>query len=71
MDQLAEKLKALLIASDPEKFRIVSVTNPTGETVTYMSYKDLMDAYLQARTIAINENAGAFRPIRIGRGSRL
>lgn len=70
MDQLVENLKIMLAASDPKQFRVVSFTDPGGNTITYSSYSDLMEAYLKARAIVRDETPNNYRPIRLGRGNR-
>lgn len=70
MDQLVQNLKNMLAASDPKDFRVVSVTGPDGNSITYSSYSDLLSAYLKARDIVQGEKPNNYRPIRLGRGSR-
>jgi len=68
MEVLLATLLAYLNASDPNDFKVRSVTDMSGNTVTYTSYSDLLAAYKQVSEIVQSQKVGAFQPIRVGQG---
>lgn len=68
MEALLAKLKDYLNTSDPSDFKIRSVTDMSGNTVTYNSYSDLLKAYQEVSDLVQREKVGAYQPIRIGQG---
>jgi hypothetical protein len=68
MEALLNTLKTYLNESNPADFKVRSVTDMSGNTVTYNSYSDLLKAYQEVSAIVNTEKAGAFQPIKIGQG---
>lgn len=68
MEQLLETLRVYLNSSSPDDFKVRSITDMSGNTTTFNSYSELLDAYNRVYSQVQIENAMAFSPVRIGAG---